>query len=54
VALEAGLGRILDDSAFAARLRAGCKEVADSLSWAEPLAQMETLYKELISERRDE
>jgi glycosyltransferase involved in cell wall biosynthesis len=51
-ALEAGLAQILDDSALAARLRDGCKGVADSLSWAEPLAQMETLYRELISEWR--
>src|ERR1700688_4524405 len=52
VALQAGLARILDDPAVAARLRAGCKGVADSLSWEEPLAQMETLYRELIPERR--
>jgi glycosyltransferase involved in cell wall biosynthesis len=52
-ALEAGLAQILDDAALAARLRGGCKGVANSLSWAEPLAQMETLYRELISERRD-
>ena len=51
-AIEAGLARILDDPEFAARLRAGCKGVANSLSWAEPLAQMETLYRELISEWR--
>ena len=52
-AIEAGLGRILDDPALAARLREGCRGVANSLSWAEPLAQMETLYRELIPERRD-
>ncbi len=51
-ALEAGLSRILDDAALAARLRAGCRGVADSLGWAEPLAQMETLYRELIAEQR--
>jgi len=51
-ALEAGLARILDDPALAARLREGCRGVANSLSWAEPLAQMETLYCELISARR--
>ncbi len=48
-ALEAGLSQILDDPATATRLRGGCKGVANSLSWAEPLAQMETLYRELIS-----
>ena len=53
-ALEAGLAQILDDPALAARLRGGCQGVANSLSWAEPLAQMESLYRELISERRDQ
>ena len=48
--LEAGLEQILEDPAFAARLRAGCGEVARSLGWAEPLAQMESLYQELVSE----
>jgi glycosyltransferase involved in cell wall biosynthesis len=52
VALEAGLEKILDHPAFAARLRAGCGEVARSLGWAEPLAHMESLYRELVSERR--
>jgi glycosyltransferase involved in cell wall biosynthesis len=50
-ALEAGLARILEDPGVAARLREGCQGVANSLSWTEPLAQMETLYRELISER---
>jgi len=53
-ALEAGLAQILDDPALAARLRGGCQGVAKSLSWTEPLAQMETLYRELISGRRDQ
>jgi glycosyltransferase involved in cell wall biosynthesis len=48
-ALEAGLEKILDDPAFAARLRAGCGEVAGSLGWAEPLAHMESLYQELVA-----
>jgi len=51
-AIEAGLAQILDDRALAARLREGCKEVANSLTWAEPLSQMEALYRELVSERR--
>ncbi len=51
-ALEMGLARILEDAPLAARLREGCKEVANSLSWAEPLAQMENLYRELISQRQ--
>lgn len=51
-ALETGLAKILDDGALASRLREGCKEVAKSLSWAEPLAQMQALYREVISERQ--
>ncbi len=51
-ALEHGLASILDDPALAARLREGSKGVASSLSWAEPLAQMESLYEGLIAERR--
>jgi glycosyltransferase involved in cell wall biosynthesis len=51
-ALEQGLARILDDPALGDRFRAGCKGVADSLNWSEPLAQMETLYRELDSDRR--
>jgi glycosyltransferase involved in cell wall biosynthesis len=50
-ALGAGLEKILDDPAFAAHLRAGCRDVARSLSWAEPLAQMESLYQGLVSAR---
>ena len=48
-ALDAGLARILDDPALAARLREGCQG-----SWAELLAQMETLCRKLISERDGE
>jgi glycosyltransferase involved in cell wall biosynthesis len=51
-ALEAGLEKILGDPAFGARLQAGCGEVARSLGWTEPLTQMESLYKTLLSERR--
>jgi len=47
-ALETGLERILDNSAFAARLREGCPEVARSLTWEEPLAQMLAIYQELM------
>jgi glycosyltransferase involved in cell wall biosynthesis len=50
-ALEEGLSRILDDAAFSTSLREGCQAVAASLSWAEPLAQMEDLYAEVIAER---
>jgi len=52
LALEAGLAQILEDPELAARLRSGCVEVTSSLGWTEPLAQMETLYRDLIAERR--
>ena len=51
-ALEKGLSQILEDPALATRLREGCGAVAKSLSWSEPLAQMESLYVQLIAERR--
>lgn len=51
-AIEAGMARILEDAVLAEGLRGGCKAVADSLSWTEPLEQMEALYRELIAERR--
>jgi glycosyltransferase involved in cell wall biosynthesis len=51
-ALEAGLEQILGDPAMAAHLRAGCKEVARSLGWSEPLAETEALYRHLIAESR--
>jgi len=53
-ALEAGLGKILNDPEFAARLRSGCTEVARSLGWEEPLAQMESLYQNLVLEGHQE
>jgi glycosyltransferase involved in cell wall biosynthesis len=51
--LEAGMARILDDPALGAQLREGCKAVASSLSWTEPIAEMEALYREVISERHN-
>ena len=52
-ALEAGLAQILDDPGLSARLRGGCEGVASALGWAEPVAQMQTLYRELISGQRE-
>ncbi len=46
-ALEGGLARLLDDEVLRQRLRAACAEVARALNWEEPLAVLETLYKEL-------
>jgi glycosyltransferase involved in cell wall biosynthesis len=51
--VEAGLARILEDTAFAAQLREGCRTVADALSWSEPLTQMEALYREVTLEHRN-
>jgi glycosyltransferase involved in cell wall biosynthesis len=49
-ALEAGLGQILDNPTFASGLRAGCPAVARSLGWGPPLAEMNNLYRNLVSE----
>jgi glycosyltransferase involved in cell wall biosynthesis len=51
--VEAALTQILEDPALAAQLREGCRAVADALSWSEPLAQMEALYREVILERHN-
>ncbi len=48
--LTAGLARILEDQDLASRLRAGCAAVGRSLSWAEPLSQMERIYKDVVVE----
>ncbi len=49
-ALQAGLARLLSDEALRQRLRAGCAEVTRALGWDEPLAMMEALYAELVTE----
>jgi len=49
-ALQAGLARLLSDEALRQRLRAGCAEVTRALGWDEPLAMMEALYAELLTE----
>ena len=51
-ALEAGMARILEDQSFALQLRRGCEKVKHSLSWAEPLAQMEDLYRTISEMQR--
>jgi len=53
-AFSAALGRLLDDDALRARLRAGCSEMALSLSWEEPLAETEALYSRILAEARRE
>ncbi len=49
-AIEAGLEKILGDAAYAAQLRRGCSEVARSLTWTEPLAEMESIYQNVLLE----
>ncbi len=51
-ALQASLARLLEDEPLRRRLQAGCDEVARSLSWQEPLAELERLYAELVAEAR--
>ena len=48
-AVQDSLSRVLGDAALRSRLRDGCAEVARSLSWEEPIAQMETFYAELLA-----
>jgi glycosyltransferase involved in cell wall biosynthesis len=49
--LETGLASILEDPTLAARLRFGCQAVTKSLTWAEPLAQMESVYRSVVLEQ---
>ncbi len=51
-AIEAGLEKILGDPAYAAQLRIGCSGVAQSLTWSEPLAEMELIYQNVLLENR--
>jgi len=52
--LREGIVRLLQDGALAARLRSGCAEVARTLSWDEPVAEMERIYRSLVSQPRGE
>jgi glycosyltransferase involved in cell wall biosynthesis len=47
--LASGMNRLLGDNAVLADLQAGCGEVAQGLSWAEPVEQMEQIYASLIA-----
>jgi glycosyltransferase involved in cell wall biosynthesis len=49
--IEAGLQRVLNNPKVSAQLRCECSNVMRSLGWAEPLAQMESLYLQLIGEK---
>jgi glycosyltransferase involved in cell wall biosynthesis len=46
-ALTEALWRLLTDEALRERFRQGCHKVAESLSWDEPVTQMEQLYSQL-------
>lgn len=49
--LRDGLARLLGDETLLARLKEGCDDLAQSLSWDEPVGMMEALYASLISHR---
>jgi glycosyltransferase involved in cell wall biosynthesis len=51
-ALQAGLARMLDDEPLRERLRAGCRQTAATLSWEEPIQEMESLYQQIAQEAR--
>jgi glycosyltransferase involved in cell wall biosynthesis len=51
-ALAAAFERILDDASFHRQLQSGCAQVARELSWSEPLAETELLYRSLLQESR--
>jgi len=43
------LQRMLGDAELYARFKAGCREVADQLSWASLAAQMESYYLQALA-----
>jgi glycosyltransferase involved in cell wall biosynthesis len=47
--LARAIKRVISESTLHSRLSEGCKEVAASLGWEEPVRQMETLYNELAN-----
>ena len=49
-ALIEALRNLLTDEALQERFRQGCRKVAESLSWDEPVTQMEQLYSQLRRE----
>ncbi len=46
--LHKGMRRMIADDRLATELRAGCAAVAESLSWAEPVDEMEQLYSNAV------
>ncbi len=51
-ALAGALERLLASDTLRAQLAAGCTQIAPHLGWEEPVAQMESLYKELLTANR--
>lgn len=49
--LEEALERILGDESFRRACQRGCVQMANALSWQEPLAETEHLYRRCLSER---
>ena len=47
--LQAGLKRLLGDTALLAGFRAGCASLGQGLSWDGPVAEMERIYSSLIA-----
>jgi glycosyltransferase involved in cell wall biosynthesis len=52
-ALIEALWNLLTDEALRERFRQGCRKVAESLSWDEPVTQMERLYEALRNEKEN-
>jgi glycosyltransferase involved in cell wall biosynthesis len=50
-ALQAAITRIFADDTLYTRLRSGCRDVAQSLSWDEPMAQQLEIYRRLAREK---
>lgn len=51
-ALADALERLLTSDTMRAQLAAGCAQITPHLGWEEPVAQMEALYKELLTANR--
>jgi len=50
IEIENALAKMLAEESPRERYLGGCEEVARELSWNQPLAQMESLYSQLVSE----
>jgi glycosyltransferase involved in cell wall biosynthesis len=52
VEIRTALSKLLAEESPRERYQNGCEEVTRELSWNQPLAQMESLYSKLVSERK--